>query len=150
MKAKTIIGLALLAVGLFWPQIQERIPDFTIPSKPTLEIVEPSEEIKEKVSSIAELVTDKEDRMDLAVFNMIFAKRVLNYEAEAQDVQDIYVEAAKILFDKSLKGKYNGYGESIQDLLKDSMGDENHTLSQSEKDSLSEDFNGLAYVLSRN
>ena len=108
------------------------------------------EEIKEKVSSIAALVTDKEDRMDLAVFNMIFAKRVLNYEAEAQDVQDIYVEAAKILFDKSLKGKYNGYGESIQDLLKDSMGDENHTLSQSEKDSLSEDFNGLAYVLSRN
>ena len=43
MKAKTMIGLALLAVGLFWPQIQERIPDFTIPTKPTLEIVEPSQ-----------------------------------------------------------------------------------------------------------
>ncbi len=38
MKAKTIIGLALLAVGLFWPQIQERIPDFTIPSTPNLEL----------------------------------------------------------------------------------------------------------------
>ena len=149
MKAKTIIGLALLAVGLFWPQIQERIPDFTIPTKPTLEIVEPSQEIKEKVSSIAELVTDKEDRVNLAVFNMIFAERVLDYDAEAQDVQDIYVLAAKILFDKSLVGKYDGYGDAIRGLLEDNMGTENHVLSQSEKESLSADFEGLAYVLSR-
>lgn len=147
MKAKTIIGLALLAVGLFWPQIQERIPDFTIPSKPTLDIVEPSEEIKEKVSSIAALVTDKKDRVDLAVFNMIFAERVSDYNVEAQDVQDVYVLAAKFLFDKSLAGKYNGYGKGIQDLLEDSMGTENHTLSQAEKESLSKNFNGLAYSL---
>ena len=53
MKAKTLIGLALLAIGLFWPQIQERIPDFIIPSRPSIDIVEPSEEIKEKVSSIS-------------------------------------------------------------------------------------------------
>jgi hypothetical protein len=150
MKAKTIIGLALLAVGLFWPQIQERIPDFTIPSKPDLEIVEPSEEIKNKVSSIAALVTDKKDRMDLAVFNMIFAERVSDYNAEAQDVQDVYVLAAKILFDKSLTGKYNGYGKGIQGLLEDSMGTENHILSQAEKESLTKNFSGLAYELSRN
>ena len=147
MKFKTMIGLALLAVGLFWPQIQERIPDFTIPTKPTLEIVEPSQEIKEKVSSIAELVTDKEDRVNLAVFNMIFAERVVAYDAEAQDVQDIYVLAAKILFDKSLVGKYDGYSKGIQGLLEDSMGTENHTLSQEEKESLAKNFSGLAYCL---
>ena len=147
MKAKTIIGLALLTVGLFWPQIQERIPDFTIPSKPTLDIVEPSEEIKNKVSSIAALVTDQTDRTDLAVFNMVFAERVTDYNAEAQDVQDIYVLAAKILFDKSLVGKYDGYSKGIQGLLEDSMGTENHTLSQEEKESLAKNFSGLAYCL---
>lgn len=147
MKAKTIIGLALLTVGLFWPQIQERIPDFTIPSKPTLDILEPSEEIKNKVSSIAALVTDQTDRTDLAVFNMVFAERVTDYNAEAQDVQDIYVLAAKILFDKSLVGKYDGYSKGIQELLEDSMGTENHTLSQEEKESLAKNFSGLAYCL---
>ena len=68
MKAKTLIGLALLAIGLFWPQIQERIPDFIIPSRPSIDIVEPSEEIKEKVSSISSEVVDKKDRLNLTEY----------------------------------------------------------------------------------
>ncbi len=80
---------------------------------------------------------------------MIFADRIEGYDAEAQDVQDIYVLAAKILFDNSLAGKYNGYGSSIQGLLEDSMGTENHVLSRDEKESLAQDFRGLAYSLSK-
>ena len=149
MKAKILFGLTLIAVGLFWPQIKERIPDFTIPSKPSIDIMEPSEEIKEKVSSAASKVTDEKDRLNLAIFNMVFSERVLSYDVEAQAVNDVYVAAAKNAFGNSLAGKYQGYGSAIQSLFTSNMGEENHILTQLEKEGLSKDFNGLAFELSR-
>ena len=80
MQIRTIIGVIVIVIGLFWVQIQEGIPDIVPDIKPAVElnIDEPSQEIKEKVSSIASLVTDVEDRLNLCIFNMIFSERV-NY-----------------------------------------------------------------------
>ena len=52
MKPSTIrtgLGLLIILIGLFLPQIQERIPDL-IPDNPTPSIVieEPTQEIKDK------------------------------------------------------------------------------------------------------
>lgn len=150
MKAKTIIGLALLAVGLFWPQIQERIPDFTIPSNGSIDIVEPSDEIKEKVSSISSEIADDMDRLNLAVFNNVFSERVLGYSGiNAQQVNDIYTDSAKNFFGEKLKGKYSNLASGLTGLMSDTLGVEDHIVSSAESQSLSKNFQGLAWSFSK-
>jgi hypothetical protein len=150
MKTKVIIGLTLLFIGLFWGQIQERIPDFTIPSRPSLDIMEPSEEIKEKVSSISSEVVDDMDRLNLAVFNNVFSERVLEYSGnKAQQVNDIYTDAAKTFFGDKLKGKYSNLASGLTGLMSDTLGSEDHVVSSEESQNLSKDFQGLAWSFSR-
>ena len=150
MKIKAIIGLALLFIGLFWSQIQERIPDFTIASKPSIDIVEPSEEIKEKVSSISSEVVDEMDRFNLAVFNNVFSERVLNYsDVKAQQINDIYTDSAKIFFGQRLKGKYSNLANNLTGLMSDTLGSEDHVVTPAELQGLSSDFQGLSWSFSR-
>ena len=149
-KIRTVLGLLIVLVGLFLPQIQERIPDL-IPDTPSPSIVieEPTQEIKDKTLKVSEKVTDTKDRLDLCVFNKVFSERVLGYDADVQQVNDIYTESGKILFKDSLKGKYDGYGTGVVSLISEITGNENHELTQKEKQQISEVFSGLAWNLSK-
>lgn len=148
---KTLIGLAFVLVGLFLPQIQERIPDiFVVPDKTpvaVIDIAEPNDVVLEKVSSIAALVTDDMDRVRLAIFNDIFSKRVLEYDTDSQQLNDVYTEAARNVFGNSMKGRYEGYAAGITSLFKDVLGTKNHQVSDIEKGQLSSYFKGLAWSL---
>ena len=151
MKSSTIrttLGLLLILIGLFLPQIQEWIPDL-IPDTPAPAVVieEPTQEIKDKTLKVAEKVTDKKDRLELCIFNKVFSERVLGYDADVQQVNDIYTESGKILFKDSLKGKYNGYGAGVVSLISEITGNENHKLTQVEKEKISQVFNGLSWSL---
>tara|TARA_R110000744_G_scaffold349934_2_gene455601 strand:- start:1590 stop:2048 length:459 start_codon:yes stop_codon:yes gene_type:complete len=146
---RTILGLSIILLGIFLPQIQERIPDLVPDTKPAIEIVEPSQEIKDKTSSIAARVTDTKDRLDLCIFNKTFSKRVLGYSSDVQQLNDVYTEAGKILFQESLKGKYDGYGAGVVSLMSEITGKENHNLTPDEKRQISEVFSGLAWNLSK-
>ncbi len=147
---RTALGLFIVLVGLFLPQIQERIPDLKPrPPVPSVEIKEPTEAIKQKTLKVAEKVTDSKDRLDLCVFNKVFSERVLEYNANVQQVNDIYTESGKILFTDSLKGKYDGYGSGVISLIVEITGSENHELTQSERQQISDVFSGLAWNLSK-
>ena len=122
-------------------------PEPSPPPAKILNIEKPSQEIIDKVQKFSDLVTDPNDRAKLAIFNYEFANRVLSYDAEAQDVNDIYTLAGKTFFKGSLVDKYEGLAENIVELLVDCMGEENHTLTQGEKKSLHENFLGVAWVL---
>ena len=143
---RTVIGLALVIVGVFWGQIREWKPTPFDPA-PVIEVEQPSEEILERVSSISKLVTDDEDRLRLAVFNKVFSDRVGFYDANSQQVNDIYTKAGKIVFDSSLRGKYDGYSSGLTGLFKDSLGSKNGKVTTEQKIKLSKDFSGLAYSL---
>ena len=147
---RTALGLLIVLVGLFLPQIQERIPDLKPrPPVPSVEIKEPTEAIKQKTLKVAEKVTDSKDRLELCVFNKVFSERVLGYNANVQQVNDIYTESGKILFTDSLKGKYDGYGSGVISLIVEITGSENHELTQSERQQISDVFSGLAWNLSK-
>ena len=145
---RTVLGLLIILIGLFLPQIQERIPDL-IPDTPTPSIVieEPTQEIKDKTLKVAEKVTDTKDRLDLCVFNKVFSERVLGYDADVQQLNDIYTESGKILFKDSLKGKYDGYGTGVISLISEITGSENHKLTEEEKQKISKVFSGLSWSL---
>tara|TARA_Y100000361_G_scaffold153621_1_gene175937 strand:+ start:2153 stop:2602 length:450 start_codon:yes stop_codon:yes gene_type:complete len=145
-NVRIAVGLLLVLVGFFWDNIQERIPDF-VPSDNVIDVAEPTENMKEK-TSFGSVVTDNKDRANLAVFNKVFSDRCVSYKTTNQQVNDVYTLAAKDFFGDSLKGKYNGYGESLTGLLKDTIGEEVHELSSEEKQKLSESFSALAWQFS--
>ena len=146
---RALIGLVFVLVGLFLPQIQERIPDVLVKPKPApiIQIAEPNQKVIEKVSSVASLVTDDKDRVELAIFNDIFANRILDYDADSQQINDVYTEAARNVFGSSMQGKYKGYSAGLTSLFKEVLGTKNHQLSEEEKSKLSAYFRGLAWCL---
>ena len=148
-NTRLLLGIVCIVMGLFWPNIKDLVPEVRPEPDPIPKIVidKPNDSVLSKVSPVADLVTDDEDRINLAVFNNVFSERVDNYDADAQQVNDVYVEAAKNIFGDTLKGKYIGYGENINKLLESSLGTENHTVTANEKDNLSQNFKGLAYSL---
>lgn len=147
-RFRIVAGLLLVALGFFWNDIRiPNIPNIIPNEDPIIAIDKPNDEVLEKVSSLASKVTDKKDRDELGVFNHVFSKRIKTWNADAQEVNDLYVSAAKTVFGATLRGKYDGYGEGVQDLMKDTLGSENHSVTEGEKDELSENFDGLAYSL---
>ncbi len=146
-KTRAIIGICLILIGFFWDSIKNSIPNIPAPNIPILNIPRPDLDTLENVSSIANLVTDKDDGLRLAIFNMVFSERVKDWNCNSQQINDIYVLAAQNEFGTSLAGKYDGYAEGIEELFKDSLGTKNASVTENQKQNLSIDFNGLAYSL---
>lgn len=148
-KARTLIGLVLVAIGVFYNQIS----NFIITPEPrpnvvVIQIDQPSQEIISVAGPIANLVTDQHDRLKLCYFNKIFADRVANYsDVKAQQVNDIYVHAGKTCFNTSLKDKYNGFSVGLESLFKKGMGTQQHVLSDKEKAKVNKIFLGFAWCL---
>ena len=65
----------------------------------------------------------------------------------AQEVNDIYVFAAKEAFKDSLKGKYENLSKATKDAMVSILGEENHNVIETEKIDLSKTFMGFAWSL---
>jgi hypothetical protein len=110
----------------------------------------PTEDSIALTKPVSDLITDKEDRATLAVFNLEFAKRVVLYAdvINTQQLQDIYVASASNVYGKALSSKYQSLGSKLIDLMKGVVGDEEHSLTSQEAESLSEVFRALSFNLS--
>jgi len=150
---KNVLAVVLLiysAFGTGWLDLLDRPmpkPEPTPPPAKILNVDTPSQEVQDRVAIFSEIITDPNDRAKLAIFNYEFAKRVLEYKATAQDVNDVYTIAGSSFFGKELVDKYNGLAEEIIALLSDCITDENHVITEEEKQKLHEYFMGVAWVL---
>lgn len=147
---KNIIAIILL-LFVFSDSIIKYIPNVT-PSEidqinSVLNIDKPTDEVLKKVKPVADLVTNKEDRAKIALFNYEFSERVASYITDSQQLNDVYVKAAKKFFDNSLDGKYPGFSEGLVDIFTSVLTDDNHILSKEEKQSIRDLFRGLAWAL---
>lgn len=151
MNKKTILNVvgllilifALLPTSITIPNINPIIPQPNI----NLDIEKPSEDILNRVKQITNYVTNKEDKINLAVFNYVFSKRLMAYKTDSQKINDLYVLAGEDFFKGSLKGKYEKLPSDIKSIFIDLLGDKNHMLSEEEKLSLKNNFSGLAWSL---
>lgn len=148
-KTRAILGLGLILVGLFYNKISEIIvlpePE---PNTPVIEIDKPTEEVISVTKPVANLITDEDDRLNLCIFNKIFAERVVGYfDIKAQQVNDLYVQAARNHFGTTLQAKYDGFSIGLTNLLKRGVGSQQHVLSPEEQNELHETFLGLAWSL---
>ena len=136
---RTLVGLCLIALALWTPKPQVEIK--------LINVDKPSQEIIELVQPISNLVTDPTDRAKLAIFNQAFANRVRGYDAELQQVNDVYVLAGSNFFENTLVDKYRDLDKSLISLIEKATGTDNHKLTDEEKQKLSSYFMGLAWSL---
>lgn len=148
---KNVLAAVLLiysAFGTGWLDLLDKpSPSPTPPPAKILNVDTPSQKVQDRVAVFSEIITDPNDRAKLAIFNYEFAKRVLEYKATAQDVNDVYTIAGSAFFGKDLVDKYNSLAEEIIALLSDCITDENHVITEEEKQKLHEYFMGVAWVL---
>lgn len=145
LKNSIAIGLILFGVLLAVQTLPKPVIDEE--EIAILDIKQPSAEIIELVKPISNLVTDPTDRAKLAIFNQEFANRIKNYGSDNQQTNDVYVLAASYFFKDSLKDKYDGLDTKIVELLRSSIGEDNHILTENEKIDISNKFLGLAWSL---
>lgn len=143
-----LIGILLILLALVPVDINPNIVPVT-PVTPSinLDIDKPSDEILNIVKPISDLVTNKDDRIKLAVFNYCFSKRVDKYDIKAQQMQDVYVLAASHYFGESLKDKYDNLDKKLIELFELSVGGDDHILVNTDKTNLKNNFGGLAWSL---
>lgn len=146
MNFKLLIGIGLILVGVFWGNIKDIIPE--IPDdKPIVIIERPEDSLIKRWSNVCESIEDPKDRESLCVFNKVFADRVVKYEADAQQINDVYVLAAKEVFGDSIRGKYDKLSSATQGSMVSILGEENHSVLESEKQELSKSFMAFAWCL---
>ncbi|NDD83584.1 hypothetical protein EBZ38_04780 [bacterium] len=148
---KNAIAVLLIMYGIFGNSLfynpDKPNPPSPPPSVAILNIDKPTEAILSKVQKFSDLITDPTDRAKLAIFNHQFATRVINYETNVQKLNDVYVLAGKNFFKDSIHGKYKELPDMIINLIKDTTTDENHILTNDEKNQISQNFMGVAWVL---
>lgn len=149
---KNIAAILLIMFGLFGFSFLDLLDNPTPQPKPEPEVAilnidKPSDETILLVKKYGELIKDPTDRAKIAIFNYQFATNVKSYETSLQQVNDVYVLAGKIFFKDSIVGKYDGLADMLVKQIQDITTDEDHTLSQEEKDKISEQFMAIAWVL---
>jgi hypothetical protein len=145
LSTKNLVAIALILFGCILAVRQNPSPK--IDDVAILNIDKPTDAIINIVNPISKLVTDPTDRAKLAIFNQEFAKRVLAYNANNQQVNDVYVLAGSKFFNNDLVDKYKDLDVELVKLLESSIGSENHIVTQQEKEDISTKFMGLAWAL---
>jgi len=141
LNLNTLVGILLIVGGLvlYRPAIDKDLIN--------LNIDKPSASVLETVKPVSQLITDPTDKAKFAIFNQEFAKRVINYKADIQQINDVYVLAASAFFKDSLRDKYEDLDVKLVDLIKSITTEDNHKLSQEELTKISEYFMGLSWSL---
>ena len=153
-KSKTIqsgVGVAIILVGLFLPQIKENVPSIISPGpsvREALAITEPTELGRAKGLALDGIVTDDKDKAQLSVFTFEFKERVPSYEGNSEQVTAVVRDAAEETFGKTLKPKYNGQiGTLLRADLDEIHGGKFVPLTDKNKAKLAEVYHGYSYVL---
>jgi len=151
---KLIIGLALILIGLVGhkaPDYLNRVKDAIFKNSVRVVDIKPEDAILNKSKKVSSLVTDKNDRLQLAIFHLQFANRLDTYfdiNITSQQIIDIYTESVKNYFSNKLIGKYDGLSDEMQLFLESSVGSVDHILSKDELTSLKYDLIGISWNLS--
>ena len=159
-STKLSIGLLIVALGLFWPKIKEsiKLPDDNFTSS-TVNVVfekvdEPSDAMKEKVTGISELVVGDDaddDKIRLAQFYAQLSKIVRNepgFLKTTGQFREYNSTAGQINYAGiSLKGKYAGLGQAIDQAIVDQIGLESIELDIDRRDDLAKILAAISWEL---
>jgi hypothetical protein len=143
-----LFGLIIVLYGVFGKTISENLSIVNEIEVVDLYIDEPSETILNDTKAISGIITEKEDRLAFAVFNKVCSNRMQKWpNITQQDLNDVYVEAAKKYFGNSIDNKYEGLGSFIESKFESVTGEDIHTLTKTEIEEISQILLGVSWNL---
>lgn len=152
-KVRFWIALALLVLAFLsdvnFNSIIDKVKNLTNKEKVISVEPKPDQVDITDTKPISDLITDKNDKARLAVFNYEFCNRLLTYKVTGQQLIDIYVNAGKMVFKDEFRDKYPTFGASLTKLFFDIIGEEDHMLTRDELYSIQKKFAGLSWNLSQ-
>jgi hypothetical protein len=154
-QLKVIIVIICIGLGLFWHRIPD-VLDKVVNRSASVEvaIAEPTPQLKETVKDISNLIAGPDAKIDKVQISDYF-NQLANVVRDdpglidtTQKVRRFNSIAGQINFaGQSLKDKYNGLGEVIDNLIKQAIGDKNEELDQNKRDALVHMLKAIAWTL---
>ena len=158
-STKLTIALGLVALGLMWPKIKEGLGPPDNFSSSTVNVVfekvdEPSDVLKEQVTGISDLVVGEDasdDKVRLAQFYAQLSKIVKDepgFLKTTGQFKEYNSTAGQINYaGLSMKGKYSGLGQSIDQAIANQIGLENVELDIDKRDDLAKILAAISWEL---
>ena len=158
-STKLTIALGLVALGLMWPKIKEGLGPPDNFSSSTVNVVfekvdEPSDVLKEQVTGISDLVVGEDasdDKVRLAQFYAQLSKIVKDepgFLKTTGQFKDYNSTSGQINYaGLSMKGKYSGLGQSIDQAIANQIGLENVELDVDKRDDLAKILAAISWEL---
>jgi len=158
-STKLTIALGLVALGLMWPKIKEGLGPPDNFSSSTVNVVfekvdEPSDVLKEQVTGISDLVVGEDasdDKVRLAQFYAQLSKIVKDepgFLKTTGQFKEYNSTAGQINYaGLSMKGKYSGLGQAIDQAIVDQIGLENVELDVDKRDDLAKILAAISWEL---
>lgn len=158
-STKLTIALGLVALGLMWPKIKERLGPPDNFSSSTVNVVfekvdEPSDVLKEQVAGISDLVVGEDasdDKVRLAQFYAQLSKIVKDepgFLKTTGQFKDYNSTSGQINYaGLSMKGKYSGLGQAIDQAIANQIGLENVELDIDKRDDLAKILAAISWEL---
>lgn len=143
-----VIGIVFIICGFFIDDIVSSLTVVNQIEVVQLGISQPSDKVSSIVKEIDDIISDKEDKLSMAIFNKVCSDRISKWpELNQQEFNDVYVSAAKKFFGDSMKGKYESLDEFMIDAIMNVTGDDIHNLTMDEKTAISERLEAIAWHL---
>jgi hypothetical protein len=158
-STKLTIALGLVALGLMWPKIKEGLGPPDNFSSSTVNVVfekvdEPSDVLKEQVAGISDLVVGEDasdDKVRLAQFYAQLSKIVKDepgFLKTTGQFKEYNSTAGQINYaGLSMKGKYSGLGQAIDQAIANQIGLENVELDIDKRDDLAKILAAISWEL---
>ena len=158
-STKLTIALVLVALGLMWPKIKEGLNSPDNFGSSTVNVVfekvdEPSDALKEQVAGIGDLVVGDDaddDKVRLAQFYAQLSKIVRDepgFLKTTGQFRDYNSTTGQINYaGLSMKGKYSGLGQAIDQAIVDQIGLENVDLDVDRRDDLAKILAAISWEL---
>lgn len=160
-QSKVVLALALVSLGLLWPKIKSsiKLPEVNATSGSVVNVdfepmPEPSEAMKSTVSGISALVVGKDadnDKIRLAQFYAQLSNIVRNepgFIASTGQFKNYNSIVGQINFaGQSLKGKYTGLGQAVDNAIIKAVGQDNVSLDDAKRKDLADVLGAISWEL---
>lgn len=159
-STKLTLAIILVAAGILWPKVKDSIdlndPKFgnSLVNVVFEKVEEPSDAMKENVAGISDLVVGESadvDRIRLAQFYAQLSNVIRNEPGMLKSTEQFRTfnsTSGQINFAGiSLKGKYDGLGQAIDEAIANVIGLENVSLDVDRRDDLSKVLAAISWEL---
>lgn len=133
MKASDLVAIAVIAAGLFWPQLKEKLP-FPVPGPvPGPVVVVPDADAQKAVAQVQTLLKAAPNRAEWAAYFADFADVIQKRPAEFKTVGDVIKQhelANDLLFDMDPVVPVTGLAVAMDGAIKALLGDDDKAVDQ--------------------